>query len=83
MRETQVQDAVIRRLESIGEAAGGISAEFPDAHPEIQRSEIRGMRNRMIHGYDDLNMDVVWDTVERDIPQLVQVVASLAPPQSE
>ena len=83
LRETQVQDSVIRRLEIIGEAAGRISPEFRNAHPEIQWSEIRGMRNRMIHGYDDVNMDVVWDTVEHDIPHLIQIIESLAPPESE
>jgi len=83
LRERQVQDAVIRRLEIIGEATGRISPEFRDAHPEIQWAEIRGMRNQMIHGYDDINMDVVWDTVERDIPHLIKIVESLAPLESE
>ena len=83
LRETQVQDSVIRRLEIIGEAAGRISPEFREAHPEIQWSEIRGMRNRMIHGYDDVNMDIVWDTVEQDILHLIHIMESLAPPESE
>ena len=83
LRDTQVQDSVVRRLEIIGEAAGRISPGFRDAHPEIQWSEIRGMRNRMIHGYDDVDMDIVWDTVERDIPHLIQIIESLAPPESE
>ena len=79
LRETQVQDAVIRRLEIIGEAAGRISPEFRGAHPEIQWSEIRGMRNQMIHGYDNVDVEIVWDTVERDIPHLIQIIESLAP----
>ena len=85
LQDTQVQDSVIRRLEIIGEAAGRISPEFRDAQPEIQWSEIRGMRNRMIHGYDDVDVDVdvVWDTVERDIPHLIHVIESLVPPESE
>lgn len=72
----------IRRLEIIGEAAGRISPEFRHKHTEIQWSEIRGMRNQMIHGYDDIDMDVVWDTVERDVPRLIQILESLAPPES-
>ena len=83
LRDTQVQDSVIRRLEIIGEAAGRISPEFRNAQPEIQWPEIRGMRNRMIHGYDDVDMDIVWDTVERDIPHLIQIIESLAPPENE
>jgi uncharacterized protein with HEPN domain len=80
---TQVQDSVIRRLEIIGEAAGRISPGFRDAQPEIQWSEIRGMRDRMIPGYDDVDMDIVWDTVERDIPHLIQIIESLAPPETD
>ena len=83
LRDTQIQDSVIRRLEIIGEAAGRISPGFCDTHPEIQWSEIRGMRNRTIHGYDDIDMDIVWDTVERDIPHLIQIIESLALPESE
>lgn len=83
LQDTQVQDSVIRRLEIIGEAAGRISPDFRDAQPEIQWSEIRGMRNRMIHGYDDVDMDVVWDTVERDIPHLIEIIESLAPPEGK
>lgn len=83
LRERQAQDSVIRRLVIIGEAAGRISPEFRGAHPEIQWSEIRGMRNRMVHGYDLVNMEVVWDTVEHDIPQLIQVVESLVRPENE
>lgn len=83
LRDTQVQDSVIRRLEIIGEAAGRISPGFRDAHPEIQWSEIRGMRNRIIHGYDDVDIDIVWDTVERDIPHLIQIIESLALSENE
>ena len=83
LRATQIQDSVIRRLEIIGEAAGRISPGFRDTHPEIQWSEIRGMRNRMTHGYDDIDMDIVWDTVERDIPHLIKIIESLAPPKTE
>ena len=83
LQDTQVQDSVIRRLGIIGEAAGRISPDFRDAQPEIQWSEIRGMRNRVIHGYGDVDMDVVWDTVERDIPHLIQIIESLAPPEGK
>jgi uncharacterized protein with HEPN domain len=83
LRDTQVQDSVIRRLEIIGEAAGRISPGFRGAQPEIHWSEIRGMRNRMMHGYDDVDMDIVWDTVERDIPHPIQIIESLSPPEGE
>ena len=82
LQGTQIQDSVIRRLEIIGEAAGRVSRKFRDAHPEIQWSRIRGLRNRMIHGYDDIDMDIVWDTVERDIPRLIEIIELLVPPEN-
>ena len=54
------QNAVIRSLEVIGEAAGQVSSEFRDAHPEIPRRDIVGMRNRLIHGYSNVSLDTVW-----------------------
>ena len=66
-----MQDSVIRRFEIIGEAAGRVSQQLRDENPSIPWSEMRGMRNRLIHRYDDIDMDIVWDTVEQDIPRLV------------
>ncbi len=83
MRDAQLQDSVIRRLEIVGEAAGRLSPEFRGANPSIPWAEIRGMRNRTIHGYDDLDMDIVWETVERDIPRLIQQLERLVPPETE
>ena len=79
--DTQLQDSVIRR-EIIGEAAGRVSSAFHEENPEIPWNEIRGMRNRMIHAYDDIDMDIVWETVQQDIPQLISRLERLAPPGS-
>jgi uncharacterized protein with HEPN domain len=46
--------------------------EFPDQHAEIPWRNIRGMRNRIAHGYFDINLEVVWDTVQMALPQLIQ-----------
>ena len=80
--DTQLQDSVIRRIEIIGEAAGRVSSAFREENPEIPWNEIRGMRNRMIHRYDDIDMDIVWETVQQDIPQLISRFERLAPPGS-
>ena len=80
--DTQLQDSVIRRIEIIGEAAGRVSSSFRDENHEIPWNEIRGMRNRMIHRYDDIDMDIVWETVQQDIPQLISRLERLAPPGS-
>ena len=74
LTDTKLQDSVIRRIEIIGEAAGRISSAFREENPEIPWNEIRGMRNRMIHVYDDIDMDIVWETVQQDIPQLISLL---------
>ena len=75
----QLQDSVIRRLEVIGEAAGRVSRQIRDENPDIPWSKMRGMRNWVIHRYDDIDMDVVWDTVEQNIPRLIAQLEQLIP----
>ena len=70
LRNALLQDAVIRNIEIIGEAAGGVSGEFAAANPGIPWREIVGMRHRLIHGYLEVNLDTVWEVVERDLPAL-------------
>lgn len=64
----------------IGEATSRIMRDFPDyvvSHPEVPWVDIRGMRHRGVHGYDDLNFNTVWDTVTIDLPVLAQLVTRL------
>ncbi len=81
LRDTKLQDSVIRRLEIIGEAAGRVSPEFQEKHPEVPWSEMRGMRNRMIHRYDDVDMTIVWHTAQEDVPPLLALIEPLTPPE--
>ncbi len=74
------QNAVIRSLEVIGEAAGKISADFRDKHPKIQWREITGMRHRLIHGYAEVRFDVVWSVVQDSLPPLLAAISPLLPP---
>lgn len=69
-RSIQLQDAVIRRIEVLGEAAKRVSAETRDNHPEVPWKNIAGMRDRVIHGYDSIDLNVVWDTIQKDIPKI-------------
>ena len=69
--DLQCQDAVIRRLEIIGEAARRISDETREKYPDLPWSEMIGMRNFMIHEYDDIDLNVVWETISFDLPPLV------------
>ena len=82
MRNVQLQDSVIRRLEIIGEAAGRVSAAFRERHPAIPWGRMIGMRNRMIHVYDAIDLDIVWMTVQERIPELLALIEPLAPPMS-
>lgn len=67
----QLNLSLVRLLEIIGEAARGISAEFRQAHPDLPWKGMIGIRDRLIHGYFDVNLDVVWETVTQDLPGLI------------
>jgi uncharacterized protein with HEPN domain len=56
----------------IGEAAGHIPDDVADAHPEIAWSLMRGMRNRLVHDYFGMDPEIIWDTVQNDLPPLVE-----------
>ena len=75
------QSAIIRPLEIIGEASRMISAEVKSLHPEIPWGDMVGMRNRLIHDYFDINLATVWDTVQNDLPILIQNIEPLIPPE--
>lgn len=72
-----LQDAVIRNIEIIGEAAGRVSPEFAARNPGIQWREIVGMRHRLVHGYLKVNLETVWEAVDRDLPALEPGLRSL------
>lgn len=64
--------ALTRLLEIIGEAAGRIPPQERSQHPDIPWPEIVGLRNRLIHGYDSVDNDILWEIISQDIPDLVQ-----------
>jgi uncharacterized protein with HEPN domain len=68
----QLQDAVIRRFLIIGEAARRISEETKRNLPEVPWTAINGMRNRLVHEYDDIDLDVIWDTLIKSLPILIK-----------
>ena len=66
--------ALVRLLEIIGEAASQVSGATRAAFPEVPWRQIVGMRNILIHGYADLNLDFVWQTIQTDLPPLHQLL---------
>jgi len=75
------QNAVVRALEVVGEAARRVSDETRNAHPSIPWRPIIGMRNRLMHEYFRVDLEEVWRTVTTDIPQLVELLSPLVPPE--
>jgi len=76
-RNVMVQDAVIRNIEVIGEATKKITKQFTQSHPEIPWQDMAGMRDKLIHDYLDVDLDVVWRTVEVDLPLLKELINNL------
>ena len=77
------QNAVMRPLEIIGEAARRVSQQTRDAHPEIPWEQMIGLRNRLIHEYFRVNLATVWDTVQNDLPRLIALIEPLVPSEDE
>ena len=79
-RDMRTQQAVVLNLLLIGEAASRIAEGAPafvTAHPEIPWAAMRGMRNRIAHGYFELDIKVVWDTVGSAVPALARQLPGL------
>ncbi|NJO00132.1 MAG: DUF86 domain-containing protein [Anaerolineales bacterium] len=66
----RINFAVVRALEIIGEAAKRLPPSFRDQYPAIPWKKMAGMRDRIIHGYDNVNLQIVWDTVKQEIPAI-------------
>ncbi|MHB8630212.1 MAG: HepT-like ribonuclease domain-containing protein [Aggregatilineales bacterium] len=74
------QDAIIRRIEIIGEAVRRVSPEFRTQHPQIPWQQMAGMRSKLIHDYDAVNLNDVWQVAHTDIPALINLLTPLVPP---
>lgn len=73
----QCQDAVIRRLEIIGEAAGRLSDKIRSKYDHLPWTAMIGMRNIMIHKYDDVDLTIVWETVKSSLPELIAALEKI------
>jgi uncharacterized protein with HEPN domain len=72
--------ALLKLVEIVGEAATRVSAPMQAAHPEFPWRGIIGTRNRLVHGYDSVDRDILWDIVTLDFPPLIPRLRALLPP---
>ena len=75
--EWETRYAIVRCVEVIGEATKRLGPQFEREHPGMPWRLIAGMRNRLIHGYDGIDMDLLWETVTEDIPKLLPAVEAI------
>ena len=78
--DTEKQDAVIRRLEIIGEATRHLSAETREEIPELPFRQMRGMRNIVAHDYASVNMQIVWEVATVHVPEMVRILEEFSAP---
>lgn len=68
LKKPAIQDAVLRRMEVIGEAANNIEKTLRSAHPDIEWSKAIAIRNILIHHYFKVDMEIVWNTIKKNLP---------------
>jgi uncharacterized protein with HEPN domain len=77
VQDEKTVDAVVRSLGVIGEAARRVPQEFADCHPGILWRQIVGLRNRIVHDYFNVDLDLVWQIVRDELPRLESELARL------
>jgi uncharacterized protein with HEPN domain len=75
--------ALVHLVEIVGEAASRVSREVQNQYPQIPWPQVVSTRNRLIHGYDFLDLDILWQTVTEDLPELVAALEKIVPPTEE
>jgi len=79
-----LQHLIMHNLEILGEAASRLSGQFRQEHPDVPWRDMIDLRNRLIHVYFDLNLAIIWTTVQNDLPQLLlQLKTILSQEQSQ
>lgn len=80
MENVPIQDAVVRRFEIIGEAVRNLSEEYKEEHSDIEWHKAMAMRNILTHGYFGIDLKIVWDTVNKTLPEFKKQIKSLLKP---
>ncbi|ABB15567.1 HepT-like ribonuclease domain-containing protein [Carboxydothermus hydrogenoformans] len=77
MLDSKTIDAVVRNLEIIGEAANKIPEKITALYPEIPWRSMIGMRNLLVHEYFGVSIKIIWETIKRDIPDLIKKIENI------
>ena len=77
LQDEKTIDAVVRNLEIIGEAVRWLPGEFKERHTEVPWSQIAGLRNRIVHDYFGLDLEIIWRVLETSLPEFKQHLANL------
>lgn len=77
LADRKTQDAVVRNLQVIGEAVKRLSDNLKQAHPDVAWRQIAGMRDKLVHDYFGVDLDLVWQVVEHELPTLRQRVGTI------
>ena len=72
-----IQDACFMNLMQIGETANKIDESYEKKYPDIKWKDMKGLRNRIVHDYDGVNIRIVWDTIKNDLPILKEQLLKL------
>jgi uncharacterized protein with HEPN domain len=70
IKDDKTIDSVVRNLEIIGEAANRLPENFKAQHPEIEWRKVIGLRNRIVHDYFNIDVEIVWEIIQKDLPNL-------------
>lgn len=69
-QDEKTVDAVVRNLEVLGEAARQLPEDFVTQHPDVPWRQVAGLRNRIVHDYFGLDLEIIWQVIQHDLPQL-------------
>lgn len=77
------QSAILYQISIMGEATKRLSREFREQHPEVPWDDVAGMRDIIAHQYDRVDLDIVWQVIQRNIPELLDMITPLLPVQDD
>jgi uncharacterized protein with HEPN domain len=83
LADDKSQSAVIHQLLILGEAAKRLSEEFQGTHADVPWRNISRMRDKLVHHYEGIDLQIIWDTLRKDLPGLIQRLEPLLPPAPE